>query len=212
MLATKNLKYTYNGSTALSFPDIECKKGERWLLIGQSGTGKTTLLHLLGGLRTAKEGDVIVNGTSLKGLGQAALDRFRGQNIGIVFQKTHFVRALTVEENLLLAQSLAGQAMDKDRIRLLLDRLNVGHKLKSKPDQLSIGEQQRVAIARALVNKPAVILADEPTSALDDVNCNEVVELLEQQAAEENATLLIVTHDGRLKEKFENQITLNTQA
>jgi putative ABC transport system ATP-binding protein len=211
MLQTKNLNYTYDGSTALRFPDIQCKKGERWLMLGQSGSGKTTLLHLLGGLRTAKEGDVIVNGTSLKGLSQGALDQFRGKNIGIVFQKAYFVRALTVEENLLLAQSLAGQALDKQRIKTLLSRLNVGHKLNSKPDQLSIGEQQRVAIARALVNKPAVILADEPTSALDDVNCNEVVELLEQQAAEENATLLIVTHDGRLKEKFEHQIILNPE-
>lgn len=212
MLVTKNLNYTYDNSTALSFPDIECKTGERWLLLGQSGSGKTTLLHLLGGLRTAKDGDVIVNGTSLKGLSQAALDKFRGQNIGIVFQKAHFVRALTVEENLLLAQSLAGQPKDRQRIKVLLERLNVGHKLNSKPDQLSIGEQQRVAIARALVNKPAVILADEPTSALDDVNCDEVIELLEQQAAEENATLLIVTHDGRLKEKFDHQIILNPTA
>lgn len=211
MLATKNLKYTYNDDVALSFPDIECQKGERWLLLGQSGSGKTTLLHLLGGLRTAKDGDVIVNGTSLKSLTQEALDQFRGQHIGIIFQKAHFIKALTVEENLALAQSLADKPVDRNRIKALLDRLNVSHKLKSKPDQLSIGEQQRVAIARALVNKPAVILADEPTSALDDVNCDEVVQLLEQQAAEENATLLIVTHDGRLKEKFEHQIILNPQ-
>lgn len=212
MLTTKNLKYTYNNAVALTFPDIECQKGERWLLLGQSGSGKTTLLHLLGGLRTAKDGDVIVNGISLKGLTQEALDQFRGQHIGIIFQKAHFIKALSVEENLALAQSLAGKPIDRDRIKTLLERLNVSHKLKSKPDQLSIGEQQRVAIARALVNKPSVILADEPTSALDDINCDEVVQLLEQQAAEENATLLIVTHDGRLKEKFENQIILNPQA
>lgn len=209
MLETKSLQYSYDGQTMLRFPDISCGKGERWLLLGQSGSGKTTLLHLLGGLRTAEQGDVLITGKSLKQLKQSDLDRFRGKNVGIVFQKAHFIRALTVEENLMLAQSLAGHKISKERIQTLLDRLNVGHKLKSKTDSLSIGEQQRVAIARALVNKPAVILADEPTSALDDKNCDEVIQLLEQQAKEENATLLIVTHDGRLKEKFKNQITLD---
>lgn len=210
MLETKDLKYSYDGKTTLSFPNISCDKGDRWLLLGQSGSGKTTLLHLLGGLRTSAEGDVLINGMSLKAMSQSGLDRFRGKHIGIVFQKSHFVRALNVEENLVLAQTLAGQSIDRERIKLLLDRLNIGHKLKSKTDSLSIGEQQRAAIARALVNKPAVILADEPTSALDDKNCNEVIDLLEQQAGEENATLLIVTHDGRLKSRFSNQITLST--
>ncbi len=209
MLQTKDLKYSYDGKTMLNFPDISCKEGERWLLLGQSGSGKTTLLHLLGGLRTAEEGDVVVGGTSLKNLSKSQLDQYRGKKIGIIFQKAHFVKALTVEENLMLAQNLAGQKISKERIEDLLERLNVGHKLKSKPDSLSIGEQQRVAIARALVNKPAIILADEPTSALDDKNCDEVIKLLEQQAQQENATLLIVTHDGRLKEKFKNRITLD---
>ncbi len=208
MLQTKNLKFSYDGKTMIPFPDIFCKKGERWLLLGQSGSGKTTLLHLLGGLRTSQYGEVIVGGENLSQMPQSQLDHFRGKNIGIVFQKAHFVKSLTVEENLMLAQSLAGQAVSKERINDLLKRLNVFHKLKSKPSSLSIGEQQRVAIARALVNKPAIILADEPTSALDDKNCDEVITLLEQQAEQENATLLIVTHDGRLKEKFANTITL----
>lgn len=208
MLQTRDLKYSYDGQQLLEFPDISCKKGESWLLLGQSGSGKTTLLHLLGGLRTAEQGEVSVGGVSLKSLSTSELDRYRGKNIGIIFQKAHFVKALTVEENLMLAQSLAGEAISKPRIKDLLDRLHVGHKLKAKTDALSIGEQQRVAIARALVNKPAVILADEPTSALDDKNCAEVIELLEQQAQQENVTLLIVTHDGRLKEKFEHQINL----
>ena len=208
MVQTKDLKYSYGGKIALDFPNITCGKGERWLLIGQSGSGKTTLLHLLGGLRTPEQGDVIIDGTSLKNLSKSALDKFRGTHIGIVFQNAHFVRSLTVEENLKLAQSLAGRRPNRQRIRELLDRLNVLHKVNDKPDNLSIGEQQRVAIARALVNKPSLILADEPTSALDDVNCNEVIELLEHQAEQEGATLLIVTHDGRLKDKFQNQIEL----
>ena len=208
MLQTKNLKFSYDGKTLLDFPDINCQKGEEWLLIGQSGSGKTTLLHLLGGLRKPKHGEVIIDGKNIANLSSTALDAFRGKNIGIVFQKPYFVRALTVEENLLLAQQLAGEKEDSKYIISLLNKLNVGHKLKSKTDSLSEGEKQRVAIARALVNRPAVILADEPTSALDDENCKEVIQLLEKQAEEANATLLIVTHDGRLKDLVKNQIQL----
>jgi len=115
---------------------------------------------------------------------------------------------LTVGENLQLAQKLAGVPQDKNRIETLLNRLNIGNKINSKPHNLSQGEQQRVSIARALVNGPDLILADEPTSALDDKNTHEVIKLLENQAEEENATLLIVTHDGRLKEYFKKQILL----
>ncbi len=208
MLQTSNLQYSYDGKTLLQFPDIQCGKGEHWLLLGQSGSGKTTLLHLLGGLLTAKNGSVQVAGTDLEKLSSSALDKYRGKHIGIIFQKSHFVKSLTVEENLVLAQQLAGVKINRTRIAELLNHLNVGHKLKSKPDRLSQGEQQRVAIARALVNQPDVILADEPTSALDDVNCNEVIQLLEREANAVGATLLVVTHDGRLKERFEKQIHL----
>ena len=107
-----------------------------------------------------------------------------------------------------MAQQLAGVSIDKARIKALLDRLNVGHKLKAKTARLSQGEQQRVAIARALVNQPTIILADEPTSALDDKNCEEVIQLLEEEAAAVGATLLVVTHDARLKERFKQQISL----
>ena len=108
----------------------------------------------------------------------------------------------------MLAQKLAGAPIDRERIAQLLNDLNVGHKLKSRTDNLSVGEQQRVAIARALVNQPAIILADEPTSALDDKNCEEVIKLLEREAHAVGATLLVVTHDGRLKERFDKKIIL----
>jgi putative ABC transport system ATP-binding protein len=208
MLQTKDLTYTYDRKREIRFPDIHCQKNEHWLLLGQSGSGKTTLLHLLGGMLSVQKGSVQVADTELGRLSQAALDRFRGQNIGIIFQKAHFVNALTVEENLMLAQKLAGLPINRDRIAELLHHLNVGDKLKDKPRRLSIGEQQRVAIARALVNRPAIILADEPTSALDDVNCEEVIKLIEREATEVGATLLVVTHDGRLKERFPKQIQL----
>lgn len=208
MLQTNQLHFSYTGAQTLTFPDFTCAKGEQWLLLGQSGSGKTTLLHLLGGLLSPTKGVVKIGDTDLKSLSTAALDKFRGKNVGIIFQKAHFVKSLTVQENLILAQQLAGVAIDKQRIADLLNRLNVGHKLHAKTNELSQGEQQRVAIARAIVNQPTVILADEPTSALDDENCEEVIRLLEEQAAAVGATLLVVTHDGRLKERFEKQIKI----
>ncbi len=211
MLETQNLQYSYDGKNSLAFPDIRCEKGEQWLLLGQSGSGKTTLLHLLGGLRKPKNGKIKISDTDIGRLSSTALDHFRGKNIGIVFQKSYFVRALTVEENLALTQKLAGLPVSKNRIKELLDRLNIGHKMTSKTDSLSQGEQQRVAIARALINKPAIILADEPTSALDDHNCEQVIDLLVTQAKEEQATLLIVTHDGRLKNQFSKKIILDLE-
>lgn len=208
MLRTQQLEYTYPGNKPITFPDIQCEKGSQWLLLGQSGTGKTTLLHLLGGIRKPQKGKVYIANQELNTLSSTALDQFRGKNIGIVFQQSHFVQSLTVGENLQLAQTLAGHSADPKRIKKLLDRLNIGDKIGDRTNRLSQGEQQRVAIARALVNSPGLILADEPTSALDDENCKEVIDLLETQAKEEGATLVIVTHDGRLKEFFDHKIIL----
>lgn len=209
MLSTQELTYAYANGPAIHFPDIHCKRGEHWLLLGQSGSGKTTLLHLLGGLLSPLSGRIKIEDTDITQLSGASLDRFRGRHIGIIFQRSHFVNALTVAENLALAQQLAGLATDKKRINELLERLQIADKAGRKPDQLSVGEQQRVAIARAIVNRPDVILADEPTSALDDQNCERVLHLLTEQARAVNATLLIVTHDGRLKDDIKNQIELS---
>ena len=208
MLQTEDLTYSYDGQTVLRFPDVNCREGEHWLLLGQSGSGKTTLLHLLGGLLSPRGGHIRVANTDITDLRAHALDKFRGHHIGIIFQTSHFVRALTVEENLALAQQLAGLPVKRDRIAELLKHLNVGHKQQARPRDLSVGEQQRVAIARALINRPAIILADEPTSALDDVNCTEVIRLIEREARSVGATLLVVTHDNRLKEKFGHQVEL----
>lgn len=208
-LSTTTLEYSHDGKNTLHFPDIKCLAGEHWLLLGQSGSGKTTLLHLLGGLLRPKSGSIEVAETPLASFSAAALDRFRGQKIGIVFQQSHFVRALTVEENLALAQNLAGKKTDRDLIFSFLKKLNIAEKSRRRPNELSQGEQQRVAIARALVNRPAVILADEPTSALDDKNAAEVIQLLENQAVELGSTLLVVTHDGRLKDRFSKKILLD---
>ncbi len=208
MLATKQLQFSYTRNQVMNFPDFNLQKGEHWLLLGQSGSGKTTLLHLLGGLLSPTGGSIHIGTTELGQLRASALDQFRGKNIGIVFQKSHFVRALSIGENLALAQQLAGLKPNRERIIELLERLNIGDKLRLKPDRLSIGEQQRAAIARALINQAPIILADEPTSALDDHNANEVINLLEEQAKALGSTLLVVTHDKRLKDRFPNQIAL----
>lgn len=208
MLKTRNLKYRYSGGTSFDFPDIEVGEQEEWLLIGPSGSGKTTLLNLIAGFLSPENGTVSIDGTDFTSLSSAARDKFRGRVMGMVFQSSHFIASLTVEQNLLLAQSLSGKKKSKQQARELLQRLGIGDKNKRKPHQLSVGEQQRASIARALVTKPKLILADEPTSALDDQNCDEVVNLLREQAKESGASLLIVTHDNRLKDLVEKRIEL----
>ena len=208
MIQTSEVTFAYVPDQRFVFPDLSCAQGSHWLLLGQSGCGKTTLLHLLAGLMPPDSGSIQVQGQDLTALQGKALDQFRGQHIGVIFQQSHLIKALTVEENLRTAQFLAGKAQDRDKIKSVLSKLNLSDKLQSRPQNLSLGEQQRVAIARALINDPVLILADEPTSSLDDHNCQEVVELLLEQSQNFNATLLIVTHDGRLKALFEQQILL----
>lgn len=208
MVEVHSVQFTHPGSKQIGFPDFRANRREHTLLLGNSGSGKTTLLHLLGGLLKSQSGMIRVNQTVLADLSPAELDRFRGRHIGFVFQKNHLVSSLNVEENLLLAPYLAGLKPDKARVAEVLALLDMETKLKSRVDQLSQGQAQRIAIARALLNKPDIILADEPTSALDDQNCEAVVKLLFQSAAESNATLLIATHDQRLKSVVTNQVLL----
>lgn len=208
MLQTTALEYQYKNSPLFQFPNMNCGDAEQWLILGHSGCGKTTLLHLLAGLLAPKSGRIELAGQDIGRLRRSELDAFRGKHIGIVFQQAHFIQALSVRQNLHLAQSLANLPTDRQRINDLLERLNLGHKATKLPNELSVGEQQRVSIARALINRPTLILADEPTSALDDLNAHEVTLLLEEQAREQGATLLIVTHDQRLKARFSNQVLL----
>lgn len=208
MVTTSNLAYTYPKGKQLVFPDISCSAKEMLLVLGTSGVGKTTLLHLLGGLLSVQQGQVNVNGINLAGLKGEDADNFRGKHIGIIFQQHHFVESLNVLDNCLLAQSLAGNKPEKSMVLHLLERLNMGPRAHALVKNLSQGEKQRAAIARALVNQPGLILADEPTSALDDQNCEEVLLLLQEQAQAANAALVIVTHDNRLKDKIENRVIL----
>jgi putative ABC transport system ATP-binding protein len=208
MLKSINLSFQYSGAPSISFPDFTAEQGDQWLILGPSGSGKTTLLHLLGGLLSPTEGNVTLGDFNYANISAARLDKFRGENIGIVFQKAHAVQSLSVMENLLLTQQLGGKSLDKKKIMDLLERLQIAHKANQKPNRLSAGEQQRVAIARAVVNQPRLILADEPTSALDDKNSTEVQNLLKESAEAVKAILLVVTHDNRLTSAFHKQLLL----
>ena len=208
MLNASGIRFSYGEEQSFDFPSITCQQGKPLLILGESGKGKTTLLHLLGGILKAQSGSIVVGETDLCSLSTQQLDRFRGKHIGLIFQVSHFVSSLSVKENLLMAQYLAGEPKDGKKVEALLQDMGLADKFSQKPFRLSQGQQQRVAIARALVNKPKLILADEPTSSLDDSNCFRVIDILEQQAAEIEAALVIVTHDHRLTEKFPHQLLL----
>jgi putative ABC transport system ATP-binding protein len=208
MINVSNLSYAYNAQTGLRFPDFEIKRGEASLLLGESGSGKTTLLHLVGGLLRNFEGTIQLDGTNIERLSESTLDTFRGQKIGFIFQRNHLISALSVEKNLKLAPYLAGVRVEKERIKNVLDAIGLSHKQFSKVTELSQGQAQRVSIARAVIHQPPIILADEPTSALDDSNCEKVISLLLEIAKSHHATLLVATHDQRLKSIIPNHIQL----
>jgi ABC-type lipoprotein export system ATPase subunit len=202
MIEIKALSYSYPGGQEIYFDDFIAGGSEHCLLLGESGCGKTTLLHLLGGLLRGARGSIKINNTDLSSLSEPALDRFRKDFIGFVFQKNHLITALNVQQNLLLAND------DESRAHELLASLDLSQLRSKRVTTLSHGQAQRVAIARALMNKPKVILADEPTSALDDKNCDAVVDLLLNVAKEYQCTLVIATHDSRLKSRFHRQIEM----
>ena len=208
MISTKNLRFSYSKDQDFIFPDLYCEAGSTLLITGDSGKGKTTYLHLLAGLLQPTSGEILIDKTDLVSLSEKTTDKFRGKNIGLVFQKSYFIAALTVLENLQMASWLATGKKHTKRAKRLLEQLGIENQAEKLPSQLSIGQQQRVSIARALMNEPKVLLADEPTSSLDDKNAEKVIDLLTSLSKEYKAALLIVTHDSRIKEKFINKITL----
>ena len=208
MLHITNLEAGYDGRSVVTLAQLNLKAGEHCLILGQSGSGKTTLLYAIAGLLKPMNGCITLGDTNIAALKGAALDAFRGKHIGIIYQALHMVSAVSVLDNILLAQYGAGVPQDAKHAAALLQQLGLGAHAHKKPDALSHGQQQRVAIARAAVNKPQLILGDEPTSALDDAACDAVMKLLLDTANASGASLVIATHDARIKKHFSKTITL----
>ena len=208
MFVSHDLTFSYSPLKKFAFPDLHCADRDTLLILGQSGSGKTTLLHLLALLLQPESGEITLDGQSFRHLSAAQTARVRAQKLGIIYQRAHFVSSLNVLDNILLANYLADKKQDKDKAIYLAEKLGFAEHLFKKPHQLSQGEQQRASIARALMNEPAVILADEPTASLDDTNCRKVVALLQEQSQFIGASLIVVTHDQRLKDEFTNRVNL----
>ncbi len=183
--------------------------GEAIGLIGPSGSGKSTLLMVMAGLERPDSGEVVVNGTSFNALGEDELARFRGRQVGIVFQSFHLIPTMTALENVAVPLELAGSADAATRAAQELESVGLGHRLHHYPTQLS-GGQQRVALARALAPDPAILVADEPTGNLDETTGRQIVDLLFSKHAERGMTLVLVTHDTSLAQRCDRVVRLRS--
>ena len=187
----------------LNVIDFKMAAGEQVVLVGSSGGGKTTLLNLIAGITTADSGEIVIAGTDIAKLSEAARDRFRAERLGYVFQTFNLLPAFTALENVLLGMSFGGQKADRARAIQLLERVGLGHRLHHRPAQMSVGEQQRTSVARALVNTPRLLLADEPTANVDTANQQTVLQMLRESCREHKVSLLLVTHATEVASQFE---------
>lgn len=211
LIEVEGLRHTYGSNEVLFLESWQLQSGTNQLLVGPSGSGKTTLISILTGLMQPSSGTVQVLGQQISGLRTRELDRLRVSVFGLVFQDHHLVSSLSVAENLALAQHFAGQKQDRSWANHLLEQLGLRNKQQAKPASLSAGEAQRAAIARAAVCKPKILIADEPTSALDDKNTEDVVGLLKSLCSLWGATLLVASHDARIKPHFQKCLDLGSQ-
>lgn len=186
----------------IDVPDFSLPAGAQIALRGESGSGKTTLLHLIAGILKADSGAVEFDGYDLTAMGESARDRIRARHIGYIFQTFNLLQGYTALENIELAMRFGG-SVDRSRAKALLERVGLADRMNYRPRQLSVGQQQRVAVARALANQPKLVLADEPTGNLDFRRGGESLKLIREVCAENNAALLLVSHDREILGAFE---------
>jgi putative ABC transport system ATP-binding protein len=203
MLVSENLSFSYSGGALMRFPDMALPQGGVLLLQGASGSGKSTLLALCCALLSGASGKLEVAGQDLAALHGSERDAWRGRNVGFLPQRLHLSESLTVRGNLGLVFFAAGLAEDAGKINAALQALAVLDLADRRPSQLSGGQAQRVALARAVLLSPKIILADEPTASLDDEAAGQAMGLLLQVAQSRGASLVVATHDGRVKQTLE---------
>ena len=209
MLEIKNLTKVYktkNGAETVALAGVSLKFGERGMvfLLGKSGSGKSTLLNLCGGLDSPDSGEVIIKGRSSRDFSQSDFDSYRNTFVGFVFQEYNILNEFTVEENIALALELQGKSKNSERVREILEQVELQDFAKRKPNTLSGGQKQRVAIARALVKNPEIIMADEPTGALDSETGRQVFETLKKLSADK--LVIVVSHDREFAALYGDRI------
>lgn len=207
MLALEGVKKSYleaNGAVLpiLDIPRFQVGKAEQMVLVGRSGCGKTTLLHIVAGIARADEGSIRIDNVEVSKLSEAGRDRYRAIKLGYVFQTFNLLPAFTALENVLLGMTFARGKKDPQRARHLLDRVGLASRAGHKPSAMSVGEQQRVAVARALANKPRLLLADEPTANVDPANQQKIINLIRDTCREEEIALVLVTHTTEVADQF----------
>lgn len=208
MFHLKDIHFHTDGKDILSVDDLSISQNNKVLILGPSGCGKTTLMQIMAGLRCPTRGNVFFNDKDILTLKSSKQDAFRGRNFGFVFQNFHLLKHLTLEQNIHLAAFGAKIKIKEEKVKKLFKAFGLSEKADQKASSLSQGEAQRAAIIRAVINDPKVIFADEPTSSLDDDNTHQVMRLLEEQAEKTEAMLIVATHDGRIKDRFETLINL----
>jgi putative ABC transport system ATP-binding protein len=208
MLLLQDLRKSFIEPDGNVLPILDIKEfrvapGEQVVLMGRSGCGKTTLLHVISGISRPDAGVVRIDGTDITRLNEHSRDRFRANKIGYVFQTFNLLPGFSALENVLLGMSFGQGRVDAGRARDLLERVGLTHRLSHRPAMLSVGEQQRVAVARALANRPKLLLADEPTANVDAGHQHQIIDLVRGTCREENVSLLLVTHTPEVAEQFE---------
>ena len=208
MLEIRNLQKSYrepSGSRLLilDIPQLDIAEGEQVVLRGESGGGKTTLLHIISGIVTADSGSIKLDGTELTKFSEATRDRIRANKMGYVFQTFNLLPAFTALENVRLGMTFAKKKMNAERGKELLNKVGLSDRMHYLPSQLSVGQQQRVAVARALANKPRLLLADEPTANVDPSNQKRIIDLIKDVCRDESVAILLVTHSDEIANRFE---------